>query len=216
MCTLKTKKILAEDVKAIQVPELFRKNDIPYFDVCQVNWPKEFPYCPKMKAAIACTDSAILVHYKVQEQSVRAVAQKDHDAVWEDSCAEFFSSPAEDGLYYNVECNCAGKLLIAVGPDRNQRTPAPKEVMEAVDRWASLGTEPFDTKEEATEWEIALVIPFTTYFKHHIESLEGKTLRANFYKCGDKLPVAHFLSWKPIGTPTPDFHQPTFFGEVEF
>ena len=216
MCTLKTKKILAEDVKAIQVPELFRKNDIPYFDVCQVNWPKEFPYCPKMQAAIACTDSAILVHYKVQEQSVRAVAQKDHDAVWEDSCAEFFSSPAEDGLYYNVECNCAGKLLIAVGPDRNQRTPAPKEVMEAVDRWASLGTEPFDTKEGTTEWEIALVIPFTTYFKHHIESLEGKTLRANFYKCGDKLPVAHFLSWNPIGTPTPDFHQPTFFGEVEF
>ena len=216
MCTLKTKKILAEDVKAIQVPELFRKNDIPYFDVCQVNWPKVFPYCPKMQAAIACTDSAILVHYKVQEQSVRAVAQKDHDAVWEDSCAEFFSSPVEDGLYYNVECNCAGKLLIAVGPDRNQRTPAPKEVMEAVDRWASLGTEPFDIKEETTEWEIALVIPFTTYFKHHIESLEGKTLRANFYKCGDKLPMAHFLSWNPIGTPTPDFHQPTFFGEVEF
>ena len=34
--------------------------------------------------------------------------------------------------------------------------------------------------------------------------------KANFYKCGDKLPVPHFLSWKPINVPAPDFHLPCF------
>ena len=47
-------------------------------------------------------------------------------------------------------------------------------------------------------------------------SLKGKTLRANFYKCGDKLQQMHFLSWNPIDVPKPDFHRPDFFGEVTF
>ena len=42
----------------------------------------------------------------------------------------------------------------------------------------------------------------------------GTTLRANVYKCGDDLPVPHFISWSPIHTPEPSFHQPTFFGEI--
>jgi len=46
--------------------------------------------------------------------------------------------------------------------------------------------------------------------------LNGKTMRANFYKCGDKLQTPHFLSWAPIDLPKPKFHCPEFFGELVF
>ena len=40
------------------------------------------------------------------------------------------------------------------------------------------------------------------------------SIRANFYKCGDKTAHPHYLSWSPIDTPKPDFHRPDFFGEL--
>lgn len=208
-------KINASGVAAQGIPALFRENKILYNRVENINWPKEFPYCPKMEFGIAHTGEEFLIHYCVEEQSVRAVAQKDNDNVWEDSCAEFFISPAADGLYYNIECNCAGTLLLGVGEGRNNRQLATPEITRQIDRWASLGRTPFDTRDQPTRWELALRIPYTVFFRHNITSLDGLTLKGNFYKCGDKLPVPHFISWNPIGTPTPDFHCPQFFGKLE-
>lgn len=210
------KKISGMGVSAQEIPAFLGKNGIVYNKVENVNWPKEFPYCPKMEFGVAYTDDAILVHYRVEEQSVRAVAQHDNDNVWEDSCAEFFISPAGDGLYYNVECNCAGTLLVGVGEGRNNRELAAPEITKLIDRWTTLGRTPFDTREQPTKWELALRIPFAVFFRHNITSLDGLTLKGNFYKCGDKLPVPHFISWSPIGTPQPDFHCPQYFGELKF
>ena len=208
-------KINASGVAAQEIPALLRENKILYNRVENTNWPKEFPYCPKMQFGIAHTGEEFLIHYCVEEQSVRAVAQNDNDNVWEDSCAEFFISPAADGLYYNIECNCAGTLLLGVGEGRNNRQLATPEITRQIDRWASLGRTPFDTRDQPTRWELALRIPYTVFFRHNITSLDGLTLKGNFYKCGDKLPVPHFISWNPIGTPTPDFHCPQFFGKLE-
>ena len=214
--SLNVKKIHAQVVEAVEVPELLKRNGVEYQTVNSVNWPETYPYCPEMKFGIAYTDNAILVHYRVQEQSIRAVSGEDHGPVWEDSCVEFFSSPADDGLYYNIECNCIGTVLLAVGPDRNERTSAPKEVMDGIKRWSTLEHKTFEVKAEPTSWEVALIIPFSTYFKHKITSMDGRTIRANFYKCGDKLPEPHFLSWNPIKTDAPDFHRPDFFGTLHF
>ena len=49
-----------------------------------------------------------------------------------------------------------------------------------------------------------------------IESLKGVCATANFYKCGDDLPEPHFVSWNKIEAPTPNFHLPKYFGEIEF
>ena len=43
-----------------------------------------------------------------------------------------------------------------------------------------------------------------------------KTLRANLYKCGDKLCSPHFLSWSKVELEKPNFHSPQFFGELTF
>ena len=201
---------------AADIPAALKTAGITYTSIDNVNWPEAFPYKPKVEFAAAHTGDALLLHYCVEEQSVRAVARQDHEHVWEDSCVEFFCMPAADGLYYNIECNCTGKLIVAVGKDRNGRVPAPMSVMEDVKRWASLGTEPFDTRQEPIKWEVALLVPITTFFKHKFESFDGLTASGNVYKCGDNLPVPHFISWNPIRTASPDFHRPDFFGEMTF
>ena len=201
---------------AADIPSAIQSAGVPYTPVDHVNWPEAYPYRPSVEFAAAHTGDALLLHYLVEEQSVRAVARQDHEHIWEDSCAEFFCMPAEDGIYYNVECNCTGKLLVAAGKDRNVRTPAPEEVMKRIDRWASLGTKPFDTRIEQTRWELALRLPITTFFLHKFEGFDGLTATGNVYKCGDCLPVPHFVSWNPIATGSPDFHRPDFFGQMKF
>ena len=202
---------------AVNIPAVLSAAGITYTTIGNVNWPKEFPYKPKVEFAAAHTGDALLLHYRVEEQSVRAVAEKDHEHIWEDACVEFFVMPDQaDGLYYNIECNCTGKLIVAVGEGRNERQPAPAEVMQGISRWASLGTEPFDTRREPTKWEVALLVPIKTFFKHQFDSFEGLKAKGNAYKCGDNLPVPHFVSWNPIQTESPDFHRPEFFGQIIF
>ncbi len=202
--------------KAADIPAALQAAGIGYVPVANVNWPASYPYKPTMAFAAAHVGEALLLHYRIEEQSVRAVAHEDHEHIWEDSCAEFFIMPAADGIYYNIECNCTGKLLIAAGNGRNGRRPAPMEVMQGVKRWASLGTEPFDVRNESTKWELALRIPISVFFLHKLNSFDGLQAKGNAYKCGDKLPVPHFISWNPIKTEAPDFHRPEYFGEFAF
>ena len=184
-------------------------------DIACVNW-QEYPYQPSVKFRAAHIGHAVLLHYQVAEASVRAVATADDGRVWEDACVEFFLSPESNDFYYNLECNCAGKLLLHGGAAGTERPGASEEVLKSVKRWASLGTEPFEERVGECTWEVALVIPTSAIFRHSIESLDGKTMRANFYKCGDLLQTPHFLSWSPIDLPQPKFHCPEFFGEIKF
>ena len=199
------------------VPGLFAKEGIEYHSISTINFGQSYPVVPEVSFAVAYTDNNIVIHYKVSEPSVRAVAYADCQRVWEDSCCEFFSAPAKDGYYYNLEANCTGTILIEGGTVKSPREYAPEEVLQSVKRWSSLGRESFETREEPTEWEMALIVPFRTfYFNHRVRSLKGRTIRANFYKCGDLLPVPHHLSWSPIHPPATHFHCPDFFGTLRF
>lgn len=215
MKNLVIKKIEIGAVEASAVPALFDAQGIEWNTIACVNWA-EFPYQPEVKFRAAHTGDAILLHYQVTEASVRAVALADDGRVWEDACVEFFLSPESNDFYYNFECNCATKLLLHGGPAGGERPTASEEVLKSVKRWSSLGTEPFEERVGECTWEVALVIPASAIFRHEIETFNGKTMRANFYKCGDKLQTPHFLSWAPIDLPKPKFHCPEFFGEVVF
>ena len=215
MKELLIKLIVASAVDASAVPALMDAQHIEWNSIDCVNW-KEYPYQPSVKFRAAHTGDAILLHYQVTEASVRAVAATDDGRVWEDACVEFFLSPEGNDFYYNFECNCATKLLLHGGPAGGERPTASEEVLKSVKRWSSLGTEPFEERVGECTWEVALVIPASAIFRHEIDSLNGKTMRANFYKCGDKLQTPHYLSWSPIDLPKPKFHCPEFFGEVVF
>lgn len=204
-----------ENIPAVQVPAVLDQAGIAFQPIDRLNWT-EYPYKPQVEFRIAHTGDRLLVHYRVTEQSVRAVAPSDNGRVWEDSCCEFFLQPdLREPVYYNFECNCVGTLLLNCGK-AGDRHPAPKEVLDRIDRWSSLGRIPFEERMGTCSWEMALVIPASSLFNHLIRDFGGRTMHGNFYKCGDLLQVPHFLSWNPIQLPKPNFHCPDFFGELNF
>lgn len=210
------KYINAPHVDVAQLSELFDKENIQPCPISEVNWPDDYPYNPDVKFRMAHNGKCILIEYIVKEDYVRAMAGEDNGHVWEDSCVEMFIS-FDDSHYYNIECNCAGKVLLACGPNRNERTYSCPEKVGMIKRAPSISdNEPFDNRKAPSEWRMRLVVPVEAFFNDDIQDLRGKTATANFYKCGDKLPVPYFLSWKPIHKPTPDFHLPEYFGEIVF
>lgn len=208
----------ATDVTAARVSALLDEAHIAFQPIDTANWPEAYPYQPQVAFRMAHTGGSILIEYAVTEQSVRAVAGEDNGRVWEDSCCEFFFAPAaDDGLYYNVETNCAGFVHVGCGTGRGAlRQSLPAELIATVDRWSSLGHAPFSERLGECSWRMALVIPVALFCRHTIQSLDGLSGRANFYKCGDLQQTPHFLSWNPIEAPKPNFHLPAFFGTLTF
>ena len=211
---MKGKKLPIASVEAIDLPALFDKEGIEFQPIQNVNWA-EYSYRPDVQFRIAHTEDAFLLHFKVTEASVRAQYGKDDGDVWTDSCVEFFCIPGGDGVYYNLECNCIGTILIGAGPERGNRLRATEEVTGQVKRWATLGNQPFEERLGECAWEVALVVPYSAFFLHQIKTLDGQIVPANFYKCGDELQTPHFLSWNPIPIEKPDFHRPDHFGKLE-
>jgi hypothetical protein len=175
-----------------------------------------YPAKPTVQFTIMHDDQNIHLHYTVNEPSIRAKATENNGKVWEDSCVEFFVMPENDGFFYNFEFNCIGTKLLAVGNSRNNRTFATAEILDKIIVQSSLNNAPFDEIMGEINWEISIKIPIACLFKHSIKSLKNKSFRANFYKCGDELTTPHFLSWSKIETPEPDFHTPSYFGEILF
>ena len=210
------KKISIADVALQDVPALLDSMGIAFENVDVANWPDANAQTPDAKFRIAHTGNAFVVNFLCTENSVAATANDMGWNVWEDACMEFFSQPvADDGIYYNVECNCTGTVLLNGGKPGTERAHASRETTMSIERWSSLGREPFAERVGTCTWQVVLVIPAECYFHHQITDLSGMTIRANFYKCGDKLQQPHYLSWNPISTPRPNFHVPQFFGTLE-
>ncbi|MBQ6652825.1 MAG: hypothetical protein IJM81_05450 [Prevotella sp.] len=180
------------------------------------NWAEKYPYRPEVKFRIAHTGSHFVIQFDVEETSIRAVALHDNGRVWEDSCCEFFVAPDAAGTYYNFECNCIGTLLVASGSERENRQLASPEVLCGIARKSTFRHKEIPLSQGEYHWRLELIIPVSSFFCHDIGTLSGKTMRCNFYKCGDKLHRPHFLSWSPVGTLTPDFHRPDYFGTLHF
>ena len=180
-----------------------------------LNW-SQFSYKPDVRFRIAYNDSDIFLKFYVKEKAVKAEKKEHNEMVCEDSCVEFFVSPADDGIYYNFEFNPIGTILLGSGHGRSDSRRADLKNINPVKTLTTLGREPFTEIKGTTDWTITVAIPLTSFFQHSIGELKGKKFRANFYKCGDKLTVPHYVTWNPVRTEKPDFHRPEHFGVLEF
>ena len=182
-----------------------------------VGWPSSYPYLPEVKFRIAHTGREVLLHFFVTEQEVRAETEHDNGQVYRDSCCEFFLRPTDGGPYYNIETNCMATMLIEVGMKRGvSREKAPEKILKGVKRWSSLADSGRPLPTGACTWQLALLIPATTFYKEDITDFSNKTMYGNYYKTGDDLKEPHYVSWSPIQTENPDFHTPQFFGRLIF
>jgi hypothetical protein len=180
-----------------------------------VNW-KGYDYKPEVALAIGYSDHEIFMKYYITENYFKAEKTETNQMVCEDSCVEFFVSPEDDGIYYNLEFNGIGTCLIGAGTGRENSIRANPEIVSKIRRQTSVGENPVREREGKFEWTITLAIPFEVFFHHKVKDLKGKKFRANFYKCGDMLAVPHYVTWNPVGTEKPDYHQPKYFGLLKF
>ena len=127
-----------------------------------------------------------------------------------DSCMEFFVnfSPETDGRYINFEANANGALHCKIGPGRGNRVP-----LASLD----IPQPELTARVEEESWSIRLFVPLgcITALYGRTEYHRGDRIRANFYKCGDETDAPHYGAWNFIEIPSPDFHRPEFFGEIE-
>lgn len=180
-----------------------------------LNW-KGYNYKPEVTLSLAYSGYELFLKYYVSENYFKAEKTESNQMVCEDSCVEFFVSPEDDGLYYNLEFNGIGTCLLGTGTERANSTRANPEIISKIRRLGSAGGKPVKEREGNFSWTITITIPFEVFFHHKIKELTGKTFRANFYKCGDMLKVPHYVSWNPVGTAKPDYHQPAYFGLLKF
>lgn len=182
--------------------------------------PEHFP---KTQAKLAYDDRAVYVMFRVDDRYVRAVAQQHQDAVYKDSCVEFFFTPHTDLAqgYFNLEMNCGGTMLL-----HYQRAPREdsKRLSDAdlalIDVQHSLPKIVDPEITDATQWTVAYRLPvdmFARYFPVELQRpAPGVIWRANLYKCADDTSHPHWLTWSPVDFERPDFHRPQSFGRLEF
>lgn len=160
-------------------------------------------------AQVAWDEEALYVRLQAQEKDIRRIYTGEFDPVCEDSCLEFFFCPEEkDHRYFNFEANPNGALYVGFGGLRHRRCRLHRPDFKTL-----FQVQPFETPGV---WGIELRIPvsFIQIFDPGFQLYPGKIIRGNFYKCGDKTAQPHFMSWNRVGTETPDFHQPDYFGQL--
>lgn len=179
-----------------------------------INW-KDFSYRPRVAFRIGYTKNEIWLKYAVSEKYIRALETRTNGDVYKDSCVEFFVS--FDGKnYYNLEINCIGILHLAYGSGRENRTFISPELIGNIQVETSLGAQPFEEKSGNFDWELTAGIPLGCFAFDKLEQLDGIKATANFYKCGDETAEPHYLTWNPVKTAAPDYHQPNYFGKIWF
>ena len=182
------------------------------------NKPVHFPYT---QVKIAYDNEAIYIKFKVEDQYVKAVHNKNQDPVYEDSCVEFFFTPGNDitAGYFNLEMNCGGTMLFhyQMEPRKNAISISDDDISQ-IQVITSLPELVDPEISEKITWMVSYRIPFSILDKYQdfIKPQSGTIWRANFYKCADETSHPHWLTWAPIDFPTPDFHRPEYFGELRF
>ena len=179
----------------------------------QVNWKDDFPKSLPVTVRVAHDGETLFLCYTVIGEALRAANTEDFGSVWEDSCVEFFMQREGESVYRNFECNVLGALLAARHESREKGVRLTKEVQSVI-RHSTI-CHRYEGERQVSDWSLYLEIPKQTMGFGGDESLSEQKIRANFYKCGDKTPEPHFLSWNPIDLPRPDFHVPQFFGYLE-
>lgn len=196
--------------------ELVETTTIETHSIDCINWFNEYPEKPVVNFKLVRIKDGLILKFYVKEDVTRATYTIDNEQIYRDSCIELFIDPSADGTYYNFEFNALGTLLLAFGVNRNDREKAPSEITNGIKRLSSLGINPFGNLSDKSPWHLTVMIPNTSFWHHSLLSLEGKGVRGNLQKCGDDLPVPHFLTWNPIPTPHPDYHKPEHFGTFNF
>ena len=179
----------------------------------ELNWKDLFPYHPLTTFTIAHSDNHIYINFFVRCNYLRAMNFENNSPVYEDSCVMFFVKPDRSEKYWNFEFNCIGAIKASHRESRAVNvTPLSDSEISTIAVLPSCGRRPFREVEGLFTWDLLAAIPLNLLgIKFDGKPVE---LSGNFYKCASGTSQPHYLSWAPVPTPEPDFHQPQYFGQI--
>lgn len=202
-----------------EVKAKFDEASVEWHTIGTASWDT-FPWVPFAEFRIMHSETEIYLQFHVRKEGARAVYGFDAGSKpYTDDCTEFFMIPSDtDPSYFNLELNCIGHGTFNWGPDRKDRHHGSDDLISQIRRESTLGSEPFGQRNGEQEWTLTIAIPKKLYkmADPDLADFSGRTVKANFYKCGDDTPRPHYISWNRIGTPKPQFHAPEYFGDVKF
>jgi hypothetical protein len=170
-------------------------------------WEEYNKFYPSF-AKVVCFDDGLSVRLSSKEPNPTSNCAKLNDLVCTDSCLEFFLQPSlHDNKYFNFELNPSGVMFLGLGTCRGDNRKL------WIDDYSGL----FEIKtcEYDGYWSVTFFIPFN-FIKQYISNFDAASskMRGNFYKCGDKTPIPHYICWNKVITEYPDFHRPEYFGDL--
>ena len=153
---------------------------------------------------LAWDREGLRVRMQAREAHIRAEERGPWGHPWEDSCLEFFLSPAPgDERYINIELNPNACLWLGLGDGAERMRLLPER------DW--LRPEVFFTPDG---WGVEYRVPFALLQLIFPAFEPGGVMMGNFYKCGDSTLTPHYLSWNPVTSAKPNFHRPQDFGRI--
>lgn len=191
-------------VVKVQTPDW---NAVPAVTLCHTPW---LTPCDIEAKAQACHDGENLyVRMTAKESDIRATLNGLLDPVCTDSCLEFFFAPlADDKRYFNFEWNPLGALYLGFGAERNTRV---RQIVKDVNELFAPNC--FET---ADGWGVEFKIPASFIKMYMPEFKLAGEAACNFYKCGDKTKIQHYLAWAPLSSEKPDYHRRQDFAKIVF
>lgn len=158
-------------------------------------------------------EQSLHVRFMVCEPELRRMTTAHNQAVWEDSCVEVFLQREGSDEYVNVECSASTKILVARGPGRHGRVHVPPAFIDTIPCTVNI----LENSNAQSRWRADLSLDLVALgLVGEGERMEDVSLRGNFYKCGDKHAVVHYLAAGEIMTSGPDFHRPEYFIPLSF
>ncbi len=182
---------------------------------------EEPDHFPDVSVRLAYDDDGLYVIYRVHDRYLCARKKHYQDRVCEDSCVEFFFTPGEKRLngYFNLEVNCGGTAYFHHQLGRGIEDVPVSDADFSFVQIAHTAPKNIDPEvTESTIWVVEYCLPFKILGNYAPITwpTPGVIWYANFYKCADGSSRPHWLTWSKVDLPSPDFHQPNYFGRLVF
>lgn len=187
------------------------RQNAPLQHINVVNW-EQFDYRPQVTFRAGWNEQGLLIDFQVEEQHILSSHTELHAPAYKDSCVEFFYSPTSDNSYYNLEMSCTGARLWHHKTADGQKTTFEGPDLEKIVIATTLPAHTLIDDRNGGKWGLTVFIPAECLPEGFLVS--GRQFTANFYKCGDDTMQKHYLTWAPIPTEKPSFHQPAYFGKI--
>ena len=177
--------------------------DVPVARVDYV-WENFHPSPFTTEARLVHSEGGLTALLSTNEWPLAVTHYEMGSMVCEDSCLEFFLIANEsDPRYLNFEVTPVGTMHLRIGPDRNDRTPV---------EFVGSGIRVQTSVTPLEGWRAMIYIPYS--FLNSYYGSCTRSMRGNFYKCGDLSPIEHYSMWNPVMVEVPDYHRPDFFGTL--